>query len=229
MSTNPWDANFTPAAVDADLVKDVEAAVTAGEQAAGQVVGTVVSGATQAAEGAVSSVLPGVVPPPPPLVVNSSGGTISQPGITNLQQTLEQVIEQAAKGSAKTALSSLAPSIEAELAKEFQATVQNVVGRVTGGTDTVPVPNLDDFVHADARSRAFRSLVIGLFVAVLTGLGTAAASLGGNNLLTHNGQVAAASIALASVATSVVAYITRLFNEPNVTKPLTSQLPQKVS
>lgn len=227
MSTNPWDVNFTPASIDTDLVKDVEAAVSAGEQAAGQVVGTVVSDATQAVTGSPTT-------PPITITTGETGGggglgNIPATNITDITQSLEQVIEAAAKGSAKSALSSLAPALEAELAKEFQATVANVVGRVTGGTDTAPVPNLDDFIHADARSRAFRTLLIGLGLAVLTGLGTAIASLGGANLFTHTGQVAAASIAISAVLSSVVAYVSRLFNEPAVTKPLTAQLPQKVS
>lgn len=236
MSTNPWDANFTPAGIDQDLINAVTGAVAAGEQVVEQVVPAatpVISGATQAVESVLPSVVPTVTVGPVTSGGGSGGsgpsGSIPVTNVTGFGQTLEQVIEAAAKGSAKTALESLAPSIEAELAKEFQNVVGNVVARTTGGSTTASVPNLDDFIHADARSRAFRTLLIGLFVAVLTGLGTAASALAGDNLLTHTGQVAAASIALSAVVSSVVAYVGRLFHEPAVTRPLTAQLPPKVA
>jgi hypothetical protein len=230
MSTNPWDTDFTPAAVDADLVKDVEAAVAAGETVVTQVVpaaAPVISDATQAVE----SVITGGGGTGATATAASSTTTVipsTTPTITgDITQDLEAVIEAAAKGSAKSALSSLAPALEAELAKEFQATVEKVVNRATGGTDTAPVPNLTDFIHADARSRAFRTLLVGLGVAILTGLGTVAGQLVGTDWSTHNGQVAAVTIAAGAVATSVGTYFTRLVSEPQVTKPLTAQLPAK--
>lgn len=240
MSTNPWDINFTPAGIDQAVVNAVTGAVNAGEQVVEQVlppaVGPVVQDVTQATEGAITgavgSVLPGIVPPssPPPVAGGGgggSGGFIPASNVTNLGQTMEQIIEAAVRGSAKSALSTLAPALEAELAKEFQSTVTNVVNRTTGGADTPATPNLEDFIHADARSRAFRTLLIGLFVAVLTGLGAAAGQLAGADWSTHNGQVAAATMAIGAVVSSLVAYVSRLFNEPQVTKPLTAQLPSK--
>lgn len=242
MSTNPWDINFTPAGIDQAVVNAVTGAVNAGEQVVEQVlppaVGPVVQDVTQATEGAITgavgSVLPGIVPPssPPPVAGGGgggSGGFIPASNVTNLGQTMEQIIEAAVRGSAKSALSTLAPALEAELAKEFQSTVTNVVNRTTGGSGTEPVPTLEDFTHADARSRAFRTLLIGLGLAILTGLGTAIGQLAGLDFSTHTGQVAAVSIASSAVIGSLTAYFGRLLHEPAPIASVSAQLPSKAS
>jgi hypothetical protein len=232
MSTNPWDEDFTPAAVSETLIKDIQGALAGGEQAVAQAAENVVPEVTQAAESAAGAVIPTVV-------AAAGGSSIPQstvsgvPGATDfasdLTTALESVIGSAAKSSAEKALIGLAPILEAELAKEFQAGTNRVIGRVTGGTNVAPTPNLEDFIHADARSRAFRSLLIGLVVAILTGLGVAAGQLVGADWSTHNGQVAAITVAVGAVVNAVLTYFTRLVNEPQVTKPLTAQLPSKAS
>lgn len=238
MSTNPWDVNFQPAAVEQDLVKTVEAAVAAGEQAVTSATPSaqnVAQDATQAVEnavtGAVSSVVPAVTGAITSTVSGGGGGGsfVTPTAATSITGTLENVITSAAKGSVEKALLGLAPELESELLKEWQSGLNKVIIKVSGGTTTPPVPNLEDFIRADARSRAFRTLIIGLFVAVLTGLGTAAGQLFGADWSTHNGQVAALTVAIGAVVTSVGAYLSRLVSEPEVTKPLTAQLPPKSS
>lgn len=235
MSTNPWDPHFTPAEVNQDLIKNVEAAVTAGEQVVSTTAQTaqeVATQATAAVEGAVSGAVNAIVPPPGGAVTASGTGgiggvNIPQANVTDLAGTLENVITTAAKGSVEKALLSLAPDLQAELIKEWQAGLNRVIIKVSGGTAAPPTPNLTDFVHADARSRALRSLLIGLVVAVLTGLTSIAGQLAGVNWLDHGGRIAAASLAIGSVVSSLAAYVTRLISEPEVTKPLTAQLPEK--
>jgi hypothetical protein len=225
MSTNPWDKDFTPAAIDENVIKDIQSALAPAEQAVEQIVPAVenvTSGTVQTTESAITNAVSGALP-------GAVAGTITKTQIPDITGTLESVIEAAAKGSAKSALQSLAPSLEAELAKEFQATVEKVVNRATGGTDVAPTPNLEDFTHADARSRALRTLLLGLAVAVLAGLGTVAGQFLGLDLSTHNGQVAAVSITISAVLSSVGAYVGRLVKEPPPIAPLSAQLPTKAS
>jgi hypothetical protein len=140
----------------------------------------------------------------------------------NLLTDLEHMIESAAG----KVLPGLAPELEAALIKEWQDGLQRVLTKVAP-TGTPPLPTATDFIHADARSRAFRSLIIGLVVAVLTGLVSVTGQLAGLNVFSHDGRIAAATIVWASVLTSVGSYVTRLLKEPAHTAPLIAELPSK--
>lgn len=180
---------------------------------------------------------PPVVTPPPAPTTSTSGTTTTTtvttspvvPQPTNLAGWLEKVLTAATGKSAQQALQSLESDLESELTKEMQAVLPRVIGKVSGSMATPEVPTVEDFIHADARSRAFRSLLSGLVVAVLTGLVTVSGQLAGVNWFDKNGLVAAASIAGASIVTSVSAYIGRLVKEPASTQPLVNQLPSKTS
>lgn len=220
MSTNPWDADFTPAAIDQNLVKDVQAAVTGAEQA--------VTSATQTVENAVTGAVQTATTPTAvsTTVGGGGGGTTGLTSATVLND-IENVVSAAAKGSAEKALLALVPQLQQELAYEYENALNAALAKVTTAANAAPPITLEDFIHADARSRAVRTLLLGLLTAVLTGVASVAGQMAGVDWFSRDGLLAAGSIALSAVVTSVGAYITRLLKEPEVTKPLTAQLPTK--
>ena len=191
----------------------------------------VVQDVTQAVENAVSGVVPAITGVTttglPPGTTVTAGGTTTTTGNTDLAGTLENVITTAAKGSVEKALLSLAPDLQAELIKEWQAGLNRVIIKVSGGTAAPPHSQPDRF-------RACRCpLSCSALVAHRARGGGAdrayldAGQLAGVNWLDHGGRIAAASLAIGSVVSSLAAYVTRLISEPEVTKPLTAQLPEK--
>lgn len=94
-----------------------------------------------------------------------------------------------------------------------------------GTEGTVPLPNLTDFVHADARSRALRSLLIGLGLSALWGVVNVLGTMGNINWFDKNSLVSVGTMLATSVAGSLAAYLVRMTKEPSHTAPLLPLLP----
>jgi hypothetical protein len=232
--SNPLNLPFLPGYVapgkDDNLISQVtgalEGAVSAGTQAvtdaastvAGDVGGPVASSiiqdagaAVQAGEQAVESVIPTAVP------------TAATPGqaptsVTGSVTDITTAIESAAKTAATGAISAAAGTIE----MAAERAVDKALGKLISSPPNPPA--LSDFIHADARSRAFRTLMIGLGLSVLWGIVSALGAATNLNWFDKTAWPALFAIMATSVTTSVVSYVTRLVKEPPHTATISSLL-----
>lgn len=205
------------------VVNDTTQAVTnAASTVAGEVAGPLAAGVTEAAgaavqagEQAVESVIPTVATStaaPAPTQVP----TISTPSITDITS----VIENAVKSATGSAVSNASGSIELAAEKALD----KALGKLISGPPTPPA--LSDFIHADARSRAFRTLIIGLALSVLWGIVSALGVATNLNWFDKTAWPALAAIVATSVSTSVISYVSRLVKEPPHTAPIAALLAQ---
>lgn len=206
----PFLPGYVPPATDPNLVSQVtksvenaaSAVVTDAEQAVGQAIGAGASPPPSAA--------PAPIPPP-------ATPATAAPPVTDLGG-LVAVIENAAKTSATQAVGGLSGSLE--LAAE-QA-LDKALGKLISGPPAPPA--LTDFVHADARSRAARSLVTGLVLSVLWGIVSALGMASNLNWFDKTSWPVLATLLTSSVVTSVTSYVSRLVKEPAHTAPVTQLL-----
>lgn len=192
-SSNFWDEDFAPPQVDLDLVKQVQGAV-------GQVVATV--------ESAIDKV-PGAVAPPPPVIPTIGASPIGGDLISQVQQAALE----AAKQSASILLPDLEKAVQERVSSTVQAEVGELIKKLQGGNEPA-VPSLSDFAKADARSRAFRTLLSGLVLSALWGILNVVGNLATVNWADKNALPQVAALAAGSVVMSMTAYISRLLREP---------------
>lgn len=233
MSKLPWEPGFVPALPDTNLAAAVEKAVQDATQAAtnlGTAVAGTVAGPTAAAavqdvgkvatsvEQAAGSVVTAATGAPPISQIPSTQ-------ITGLPSTnapvggdVISIIEQAALEAAKTTSAAVLPGIEkaiqARVAAKVQAEAADLIRQLEGGASEPAVPSLDDFTKADARSRAFRTLIIGVVLSVGWGLVNILGNLATVDWTNKDAFPQVAALAVGSVVTSVTAYIARILKEP---------------
>jgi hypothetical protein len=215
----PWEKNFTPAAVDPNLVEDLtkaaEQAVTGVVSQAEQVVPlppvvtSIITDAEQVAGKVVgAAVAPTTVTPPVPATSTSitpTGGSIAT--------SIEAAALQAAKSATASVLPSIADSLEKSIASKAQAEITAVLTKIEGGTEPA-APSLDDFTKADSRSRAVRTLLTGLVLSALWGLVNIIGNVATVDWHNANAFPQVAAMAATAVIGSVLAYIERVVKEP---------------
>lgn len=119
---------------------------------------------------------------------------------------LEQVIKEIAQDAA----SQILPQAEVVL-HDFVVREMAKVSSAVPEVPNTPDINLSDVVHKQqARSVALRSLVSGLGLAVVTGLGTGVAAIAGYDWFTKEGAMASLIIVGTSVLHSIQAYFSQL-------------------
>jgi hypothetical protein len=238
----PWEIGFVPANIDTGLIGavtgelgQVEKTVTTDVQQAATQIGSNVAGETAsvattaaataaaAVAGAVKAaeqVAGAVVGSPPPAPTSSAApaptaiAVSPDGGLTgSLITDVEQAAINAAKATTAAILPSIQKSIETRVAAKAQAEVQSVLEKLQGG-DQTPVPTLSDFTKADARSRAFRTLLIGLGLSVLWGLVNILGNIATVDWTNKDALPQVLSIATTAVVGSVVAYIGRILATP---------------
>lgn len=205
----PWEPGWVPPTLDSAVSGMVGTIIGDATQVAGQVAGTVVSDATQAVESVI----------PSPTAVSS--GTVPQvniPSVSGAVTDITSVIENTAKSTASEAMSSMAGDLE----QRAEAAVVKALEKVVSGP--VNPPALDDFIHADARSRAFRTLLSGLALTVLAGIVSALGAASGLNWFDSHSWPVLITLVTSSVLTSLSAYVGRLIKEPASTAPITNLL-----
>jgi len=232
----PWDKGFTPPTADPNLIGAVtgalergvqdatQAATSLGSSVAGAVAGPAASTAVQdagkvitdveqAAGQVASTVSGGVVAAPSPVPAPTPASPVSAPSGGSLIGD----IEQAALGAAKQSASSLLPGIEAALEKRIavkvQAEITDVLTKVEGGSEPA-VPTLDDFTKADARSRAIRTLIIGLVLSGLWGVVNVLGNVATVNWADRNALPQVLALVVGSVVSAVTGYIARVLKTP---------------
>lgn len=95
---------------------------------------------------------------------------------------------------------------------ELAAAQQKILESLQQPAD--PSINLSDLTTAAARSRAIRSLVIGLLLAVLYGVVTALGSLGHVDFFTKTGWISVGTLVVGAAVHSAISYIARLKINP---------------
>jgi len=86
---------------------------------------------------------------------------------------------------------------------------------------------LQDFTRADARSRALRTLFIGIGMSALWGVVNVLGALSGVNWFDEHALTSVATMLATSVFGSVGSYVARIAKEPAPIAPLTVGLPAK--
>lgn len=233
MSKLPWEPGFVPAAPDPNLIGSITGAVTAVKKAATgaltqatQIGSDVVTDAAtvttqaandvKAATGAVTAageVIGSVVATPSPA---SPAATPSPAGGSILDAAIAAA-EDAGKGVAASLLPDIEKALEKRVAGKVQAELTSVLDSIQGGA-TPATPSLDDFTKADARSRAFRTLIIGVVFSGIWGLVNVIGNIATVDWTNQNAWPQVISIAATGIIGSVVAYVGRIVKEPaNVT------------
>jgi len=131
---------------------------------------------------------------------------------------ITSVIENTAKSTASEAISNLT----SELEQRAEAAVVKALEKVVSGPVTPPA--LTDFIHADARSRAIRTLLSGLALTVLAAIVSALGAASGLNWFDSHSWPVLITLITSSVVSSVTAYVGRLLKEPAHTVPITTLL-----
>lgn len=217
-SNLPWEAGFAPPGLDQNLINTVTGAL-----------GTVVSNV----ENAATSVIPGIIPAPIPIPlpipsppVPSPGTPAPIPGVPTPVPASAvdwlQIIERTAQQAVQDAVSGSTDALEKAVAETTQKVIVDELEK------RIPAPpplTLEDFTQADARSRAFRTLFIGLGLSALWGLITALGSLSGIDWFSKEGWVSVITAVVTSVIGSISAYIGRIVKGPAYTAQLAQVLP----
>lgn len=189
------------------------AAATAAVDAASAAVG-----AAKAAGGVVEAVVPIIRPaasatPAAPTAV-PGGGLLS-----SMEGDLATVVEQAALGAAKSAavaaLPGLQKAIEARVASAVQREAIDLLTKLEGGQSEPAVPDLADFIHADGRAAAIRTLLIGVVLSGLWGLVNVLGNIATVDWHNRDALPQVLSIAVTGVVGAVVAYVGRLAKPPS--------------
>lgn len=219
MTKLPWEPGFVPAAANNDLIGAITGAITQAEQQAiqigseitGNAAATVTQAAADAAKAAAAGaeqVVEGAVNAPAP----------SAPVNTPIGGDLLSQVEKAALDAAKTAGSAVLPgiekAIEARVAAKVQAEAAEIIKNLQGGASLPDAPSIDDFTKADARSRAFRTLGIGLVLSALWGIVNILGNIATVDWADKNALPQVVAMASTSIISSVLAYVGRIVNEP---------------
>lgn len=202
----------------AEVVKDVGGVAQGVEQAGGAVIGAV-TGIPTATPTPSASIPPGLIPSAP---------------VTGLSTDILSTIETAATSSAKSAVLAVLPDlkgalehlVEEAVAAKLESAATKDLDDAEGGTGPgdIPVPSVNDFIKADARSRAIRTLVIGVVLSVGWGAVNAIGALSGVNWFDSHVWPSMIALVTGSVVTSVTSYIARLAKEPPHTAPVVAAL-----
>lgn len=237
MSKLPWEPGFVPALPDTNLITAAEKAIqdatqvatNLGTSVAGSIAGPaaataiqdagqVITGVEQAAGQVVSTATGGAIAPPTPAPTALPGPA---PTVTNspyggdLVTAIEKAALDAAKSTSAAVLPGIEKAIEARVAAKVQAEAADLIKSLQGGAAEPPVPNLSDFTKADARSRAIRTLLIGLVLSGLWGLTNILGNLATVDWTNKDALPQVLSMAVTAVVGSVVAYIGRVLKEPD--------------
>lgn len=117
----------------------------------------------------------------------------------NFEEYVLSTVEEAARNAM--------PKLSDVLRQAMVAEMANEVGQL----GAVPTPALKDLEKSKARGAALRSLGIGLFISVLTGVGSALAAVpDGTNWFTKSGLLVTATLVVNSVVQSVLTYAHQL-------------------
>jgi hypothetical protein len=177
--------------------------------------------ATAAAAGAIQAageVVGAVVPQSPPAPATPAASTSPVPagGLStgNILVDVEKAALDAARATTSTILPSLQRTIETRIAAKAQSEIQQVLEKIQGGEASPAVPTLSDFAHADARSRAIRTFLVGVVLSILWGLTNILANIATVDWTNKNALPQVITLAVGSVVSSVVAYVARLADEP---------------
>lgn len=239
----PWEHDYKGPAADQNLLQDITGAVentvnevtqgvtgvasgmagaVAGQAAAQavQAVGGMVSAGETAAEQIGAAVAPDVLPTatrgPSSAPASAPGGGIGAlPGM--VASDLGSAIKNAALAAAERTALAAVPDLEREAAAMVESMVGGELKKVVGAHPT-PTISLSDLTKASARSRALRSLFIGMFMAVLMGLASIIGQLGGVDWFTTTGRLSAVTLAVGAIVHSLISYVARLQWEPAYTQ-----------
>jgi hypothetical protein len=182
------------------------AATTAAAEAA-----AAAAGAAQAVGEAVRALPPAGAPGTPAAPTSVPLGGLAT---TNILASVEKAALDAAKATTLTILPSLQKTIEARIAAKAQAEIQQVLEKIQGGEAAPAVPTLTDFAHADARSRAIRTFLIGIVLSVLWGLTNILGNIATVDWTNRNALPQVLTLVVGSAVSSIIAYVARLVQEP---------------
>lgn len=239
----PWEKNFTPPAVDENLLKEItgavegavqtgtELATSIGSVAAGQIagqqaaqavkdIGGVATAVEQGVEGVASAVVPTIAPPPPGSSSTSVG--VGSTGTTSTPNGGDWVsaIESAAMTTTGDALKSVLPAVQDRIAHEAEKILAEELGKALGDTTSPPLASIPkaDLKKLDAWERAARTLLSGVFVTILGAIVQVIGSLSTDgthvDFFHQEGWKAVATLAVGAVITSVSTYLMRYLKEP---------------
>jgi hypothetical protein len=239
----PWEKNFTPPAVDENLLKEItgavegavqtgtELATSIGSAAAGQIagqqaaqavkdIGGVATAVEQGVEGVASAVVPTIAPPPPGVSSTSVG--VTPTGTTSTPNGGDWVaaIETAAMATAGDALKSVLPVVQDRIAHEAEKVLAEELSKALGGTTSPPIASIpkSDLKKLDAWERAARTFLSGIVVTILGAIVQVIGSLATDgtsvDFFHKDGWVTVGSLAVAAVVTSVSTYVMRYIKEP---------------
>ena len=188
----PWDSNWTPGGSPAD---DVGKAVDSVNDRASRIIAKTEERLQATGEEG------------PPHAHDASPTTpvVVHPGTINFGDAMQQVVAEAALG----ALKQNAPQIQ----HQMTAYMSEYLTAVFTGQPARP-PDLtingQSLIKADARSRAGRTLLIGMLTAAGTAFATAVGEMANIDFTSQVGWTAAATLAAGSVVQAVVSYLARL-------------------
>ena len=213
----PWDTGYTPPPADKNLIEEITGMATDAITAATKVGGSV-----------IPTVLPGSLPPvpaptaaPPPVPPTPGAPPVTPAGGIAAAGSWVTSIENAARVQAEQALPNALPALEAKLAAASKNALAGELEKLEAslGVDPQnPAVNLGDLTKASARSRALRTLLIGLGLSILWGIVNVLGNLSGVDWFHQAGWNSVITLAAGSVASSVVSYIARVVAPPTLAK-----------
>jgi len=233
----PWDKGFVAPKADSNLIGNITGALEQGVQdatqvatsigsaVAGQVAGPAAAAAVQdagkiatdveqAAGQVASTVTGGAIPVSTPLPTSAPTPTVSTAPLGgNLVKDIEDAAFSAAKSSSSALLPGIEKALEERIAVKVQAEITDVLTKVQGGSEPA-VPTLQDFTKADARSRAIRTLVIGLVLSVLWGIVNVLGNLATVDWTNRDALPQVVALVVGSVVSAVSGYFARILKTP---------------
>lgn len=238
MSKLPWEPGFVPAGPDQDLIGTITGALNQAENAvvgtagaaenvlgqatqigstvatdAATVAATAAADAAKAAVGAAQAageVVTGVAATSPP----TSPAAATTSGAGDLLSVAISAAQNVGRGAVVSILPDIEKALETRVAAKVQTELTMVLKSLEGGENAPAIPTLDDFTKADARSRAIRTLLLGVVLSGLWGLVNVLGNIATVDWTNRNALPQVISIAVTGVAGAVVAYVGRLFKEP---------------
>lgn len=122
-----------------------------------------------------------------------------------LDELSEQVRASVTSAVTESVLKAQLPEVIESLIKQAQSHLEA----------NPPVPSLSDFAHADARNRAFGTLVNGILISGAWGALSAVGSASGINWFDHNAWPSLLALVAGTVVTSVGNYLSRILGAPS--------------